>query len=123
MPVKLGDVAMLVTEHATGAVHALLRVVECSAVLRLKLLVVAFSGSLGEFVLSMGKSALILISALGCFDPVLAKLSLIFAISVAFLLRLITLGVSLVRIGTLTEAIGVIIACSLAIESLGLLWC
>lgn len=123
MPVELGDVAMLVTEHAAGAVHALLRVVESPAVLRLKLLVVALSGCLGELVLSMGESALILIPTLGCFDPVLAKLSLVFAISIAFLLRLIALGVGLVSIGTLIEAKGVIIASILAIESLGLLWC
>ena len=120
---QLFNVTMFVSEHAAGAVHALLRVVESPAVLRLKLLVVALSGCLGELVLSMGESALILIPTLGCFDPVLAKLSLVFAISIAFLLRLIALGVGLVSIGTLIEAKGVIIASILAIESLGLLWC
>ena len=82
MPVQLLNVAMLVTEHAAGAVHALLRVVEGPAVLALELIVVDASGSHGQFFLSMGKTTLALISALSSLNPVFAELCLVFTIGI-----------------------------------------
>ena len=80
--VQLLDVAMLVPEHAAGAVHARPRVVEGPAVLALELIVVDAAGSLCELLLPMGETTFALISALGCLNPILAKLSLILAISI-----------------------------------------
>lgn len=79
---QLLNIAMLVTEHAARAVHALLRVVEGPAVLALELVVVDASGSLGEFLLSVCKATLALISALRSLDPVFAQLRLVFAICI-----------------------------------------
>ena len=93
--VQLLVVAMFVTEHAARAVHALSRVVEGPAVLALELVVVDAAGSLCELLLSVGKTTLALISALGSLNPVLAKLSLVLAISVVLdhlRLRLEALG-------------------------------
>ena len=73
---------MLVPEHAAGAVHARPRVVEGPAVLALELVVVDAAGGLCELLLSVGKTTLALISALGCLNPILAKLSLILAVSI-----------------------------------------
>ena len=83
MPVELGDVAVLVSEHATSTIHTLLSVVEGSAVLGLELLIIAASGSLSELLLSVGEAAFILVPALCCLNPVLAELSLVLAICVA----------------------------------------
>lgn len=82
MPVQLLDVTMLMAEHAAGAIHALFRVVEGPAVLALELVIVNASGCLCEFLLSVGKTTLAFISALGSLDPVFAKFSLVLAISV-----------------------------------------
>ena len=49
---------VLVSEHATGSVHALLGLVESPAVLRLELLVVAADGSHCELFLPVGETAL-----------------------------------------------------------------
>lgn len=80
--VQLLVVAMLMSEHAASAVHALLRVVERPAVLALELVVVYAACSLGKFLLTVGKSAFVLIPTLGSLNPVLAKLSFILAISI-----------------------------------------
>ena len=80
--VQLLVVAMLVAEHATSAIHALLGVVEGPAVFALELVVVDAAGSLGELLLSVGESALALIPTLGSLNPVLAKLGFILAIGV-----------------------------------------
>ena len=80
--VQLLVVAMLVSEHAAGTVHARPRVVEGPAVLALELVVVDAAGSLCELLLSVGKTTLALISALGSLNPILAELSLILAISI-----------------------------------------
>ena len=79
---QLLEVAMLVAEHAASAVHALSRVVERPAVLALELVVVNASSGLCELLLTVGKSALVLISALGSLNPILAKFSFVLAVGV-----------------------------------------
>lgn len=82
MSVELPVIAMLVAEHAAGAVHALLRVIEGPAVLRLELLVVLADGIVGELFLAMSESALGLVATLGSLNPVLAEFSFVLAVSV-----------------------------------------
>ena len=82
VPMELLVRAVLMTEHATGAIHALLRVVERPAVLALKLFIVATPGSHCKLILAVGKSTLVLVAALSCLNPILAQLSLVFAIGV-----------------------------------------
>ena len=74
--------AVLMSEHAASTIHALLGVVEGPAVLALELLIVSPPGSNCELVLAVGKSALVLVAALSCLNPVLAQLSLVFAVGV-----------------------------------------
>ena len=81
--VQLFERAMLVTEHAALAIHALLTVVEGPAVLGLEESIVAADSRLRQFFLSVSKTAFIFVPALSCLDPVLAKLSFVLAIRVA----------------------------------------
>ena len=74
--------AVLMSEHAAGAIHALLGVIEGPAVLALELFIVTPPGCYCELVLAVGKSALVLVAALSCLNPVLAQLSLVFAVGV-----------------------------------------
>lgn len=122
MPVELGDVAVLVSEHATSTIHALLSVVEGSAVLGLELLIIAASGSLSELLLSVGEAAFILIPALCCLDPVLAEFSLVLAICVALEHLVVVLMASLGLEAALSITIGILIVVGVTIEwvSLGL---
>ena len=85
VPVQLLEVAMLVSEHAARAIHARLRVVERTAVVRLELFIVANDGRLGQFVLSVGEATAVLVATLGSLDPVLAELGLVLAIRVSHL--------------------------------------
>ena len=85
VPVELLVVAMLVSEHAAAAVHALLRVVEGPTIFGLELLVILAHGSIGELLLAVGKAALGLVAALCCLNPVLAEFGLVFAVCVVFL--------------------------------------
>ena len=80
MSVKLLVGAMLVSEHASAAIHALLGLVEGSAVFGLELLVIAGNGSHCELLLAVSETALGLIAAFGSLNPVLAELSLVLAI-------------------------------------------
>ena len=80
MSVKLLVGAMLVSKHASAAIHALLGLVEGSAVFRLELLVIAGDGSHCELLLAVSETALGLIAAFGSLNPVLAELSLVLAI-------------------------------------------
>ena len=73
---KLAVVAVFVSEHALGAKHALLSVVERPAVLRLELRVVALDSLDSQLVLSVGISAGVLVPTLGRLNPVLAQFSL-----------------------------------------------
>ena len=82
MSMQLFNVTMFVSEHAAGAVHALLRVVERPAVLALKLIVVDASSSLRKLLLSMSEATLALVSAFCRLNPILTKFSLILAICV-----------------------------------------
>ena len=86
------------SEHAAGAIHALLGVVERPAVLALELFIVATPGSYCKLVLAVGKSTLVLVAALSCFNPVLAQLSLVFAVSVVLQHHLAIHEVTLVAI-------------------------
>ena len=109
MPVELGDIAVLVSEHATSTIHALLSVVEGSAVLGLELLIIAASGGLSKLFLTMSKTTFVFISALCCFYPVFAQLCLVLPISVALDHHMIMLVVATVdSAGTLGEAIAII---------------
>ena len=82
MSMQLFNVTMLVSKHAAGAVHALLRVVERPAVLALELIVVDASGGLCKLLLSMSEATFALISALRRLNPILTKFSLILAICI-----------------------------------------
>ena len=106
---QLRDIAMLVTEHATSAVHALLRVIEGSAVFGLELLIVAASGGLSKLFLTMGETTFVFISALCCFNPVFAQLRLVLSICVALdhlMIMVVVAAVDSAR--TLGEAIAII---------------
>lgn len=70
--VELAESAMLVTEHALFSEATDLLLIESPAILRLKELIVGVDSCFGQLVLSMGKTAVVLIAALGCLDPVLA---------------------------------------------------
>ena len=107
MSVQLLNIAMLVTEHAARAVHALLGVVEGPAVLALELVVIDASGSLGEFLLSMCEATLALISALGSLDPVFAQLRLVFTICIDQDYRTLT-RVVLLRVVAFCVLVGVV---------------
>lgn len=104
---QLLNIAMLVTEHAARAVHALLGVVEGPAVLALELVVIDASGSLGEFLLSMCEATLALISALGSLDPVFAQLGLVFTICIDQDYRTLT-RVVLLRVVAFCVLVGVV---------------
>ena len=82
VPVELLVRAVLMSEHAAGAIHALLSVVERPAVLALELFIVTTPGSQCKLILAVGKTALVLVAALSCLDPVLAQLSLVFAVGI-----------------------------------------
>jgi len=70
---------MLVSEHAAATVEAVLLVVEGSAVLGLQFLVVDLGHEVvGELVVAMSEFALLVISTHSYFNPVFAKLSLVF---------------------------------------------
>ena len=79
--VELLECVVLVTERAAHTIHADLPVVEARAVLGLELGVEAGLGSLCELMLAMGKPTLVFVVAFAVFDPVLADLSLVFAVS------------------------------------------
>lgn len=85
MPVELSEVTMLMSEHASVAVHTLLRVVEGPAVLGLKLFVVRAHRSTSELLLTMGEATLCFVATFCCLNPVLAEFRLILSISVVFL--------------------------------------
>ena len=79
VPVELLVRAVLVSEHAASAIHALLRVVERPAVLALELFVVTTPGSHCQLILAVGKAAsllLLTVFALKALKPEAAKLSL-----------------------------------------------
>jgi len=78
--VKLTVVAVLVAEHAAGAEHALFRVIEGPAVLRLELGVVALDSSDCQLMLSVSIYALVLVPTFGRLNPVFAQFSLALAI-------------------------------------------
>ena len=89
--IKLGSIvvsvellvrAVLMSEHAAGAIHALLGVIKGPAVLALELFIVSTPGSYCELVLAVGKSTLVFVAALSCLNPILTQLSLVFAIGV-----------------------------------------
>ena len=98
VPVELLVRAVLMSEHAAGTIHALLSVVERPAVLALELFIVTTPGSQCKLILAVGKTALVLVAALSCLDPVLAQLSLVFAVSVVLQHHLAVHGVTLVAI-------------------------
>ena len=105
MSVQLLEVAMLVSEHAARAVQALLRLVEGTAVLALELLIVAVDGCASQFFLSMGEAALVLVAALCSLNPVLAELSLVFAIWISCLVLMRHHVVAVDALSTLTFAV------------------
>ena len=127
--IKLGSVvvsvellvgAVLMSEHATGAIHALLGVIEGPAVLALELFIVTPPGSYCELVLAVGKSALVLVAALSCLNPVLAQLSLVFAVGVVHKWHLVVHELVLVVVALHHEGCLRIEELLLSIE--GLLW-
>lgn len=79
--VELLECVVLVTERAAHTIHADLPVVEARAVLGLELGIEAGLGSLCELMLAMGKPTLVFVVAFAVFDPVLANLGLVFAVS------------------------------------------
>lgn len=80
VPVELLEAAVLVPEHASSAVHALLRLVESATVLALKLFIVAVDCSHSELFLAMSEATLVLVAALCSLDPVLAQLCLVLSV-------------------------------------------
>ena len=103
--VQLLEVAMLVSEHAARPVQALLRLVEGTAVLALELLIVAVDGCAGQFFLSVGEAALVLVAALCSLNPVLAELSLVFAVRISCLKLMRHHVVAVDALSTLTIAV------------------
>ena len=79
---------MLVSEHATCPIHALLCLVKRATVLALELLIVAENCGHCELILTMSESTLVLIATFCCLDPVLAELSLVLSILVGHHLHL-----------------------------------
>ena len=82
VPMQLLEAAMLVPEHASSAVHALLSLVERATVLALKLLIVAVDCSHSELFLAVSEAALVLVAALSCLNPILAQLCLVLAVCI-----------------------------------------
>jgi len=119
VPVKLLNAAMLVSEHAAGSIHALLGVVEGPAVLALELFVVTSASGGSKFLLTVSKSAFVLVAALGSLDPILAKFGLVFSVGV-HLHHLVAHWVSLFVIGLLRVASWASVEACLAIVRLGL---
>ena len=81
---QLLERAMLMSEHATLAVHALLAVIESPTVLRLEEGIVGLDGRLSQLFLPVSKTAIVFVAAFRSLNPVLAKLGFPLAVSVAW---------------------------------------
>ena len=81
---QLLERAMLMSEHAALAVHALLAVIESPTVLRLEEGIVSLDGLLSELFLPVGKTAIVFVATFGSLNPVLAKLGFPLAVRVAW---------------------------------------
>lgn len=81
MPVQLLHTAMLMSENAAHAIHAMFHLVERFADF---VLVLNFRfGDWSELVLTMGEATVLFVSAEARFDPVLAHLSLVFLLKLS----------------------------------------
>ena len=84
MPVQLPHAPVLVTVDAANTVHAMLRLVERSAVFALVFVDVTSEGGLSKFVLTVGESALFIVATVTGLNPIFAHLCLVLSIVVTF---------------------------------------
>ena len=82
VPVELGEVPVLMPEHATGSIHTVLLAVEGPAIIRLEPGSVTQDCGFRQFILTVSISALGVEAAFRRLDPVAAQLSLVLAIGV-----------------------------------------